>query len=258
MNDPHVKYLIYKLKLDKNISFDKPPALKEVYQVFEITLENDLLTVEMRDHFAEEAKARRVVDPFIKCWELDIALTQGRREVQFEFVTAEIIDRNPSTPGQSQTIEAGAGMIAITGFEAIVQVTRKNYPRPPRQLSYTPDVESLWKRYEGYLDGREPLMSMAYFCLSLLQSSTKGRANAASIYKVDPQVLDKLGELTSERGDKSEARKLDRSSTLTPLTGPEISWIQEALKTLIRRKSEFDFDPNANLSLITLSSLPTI
>ena len=26
----------------------------------------------------------------------------------------------------------------------------------------SPDVEALWKRYQGYLDAREPLPSMAY------------------------------------------------------------------------------------------------
>ena len=73
-------------------------------------------------------------------------------------------------------------------------------------------------------------------------------------------LLNKLGSLVSEFGSLDEARKLDLKATLTPLTPEEKAWVQAAIKMLIRRKAEYDHDPNAAESLpaITMSHLPTL
>lgn len=256
MNDPHVKSLTFRLMVDDTVSFDNPPSLEEELPSFRLCLENDLLVVELKDHFPSEAGARAFVEPFLRSWELDVALSRGQSEITFEFIRSELVDRAPPLPGQQQTIEASTGFYVMSSFDANLHVTRKQYPRPPRALAYTPDVESLWKRYQGFLKGREPLLSMGYFCPSLLQSTVGGRNNAAATYSIDLPVLDKLGALTSERGDASEARKIDQRSQITPLTGYERRWIQEAIKILIRRKAEYDFNPAATLSQITMSSFP--
>ena len=52
---------------------------------------------------------------------------------------------------------------------------------------------------------------MAYFCLTVVEarSGPKGqkRPNAAKQLKVEPKVLSKLGELSSQVGDNQKARK---------------------------------------------------
>lgn len=258
MNDPIVESLNYRLKLSEDISFDNPPPLEEELPSFKLKLNAGILEIEMKDFFSSERQARASVEPFLKAWELDNFLDRGHKEFWFEFINSKIVDRNPPPADDSKVIKAEVGELLITGHSITVHITRKNYPSPPTKLLCTPDVESLLKRYEGFLQGSEPLISMAYFCLSLLQSSADGRGKASIKYNINKTVLDKLGELTSERGDKTEARKLDKFSTLISLTDTERTWIRETIKLIIRRKAEYDFDPTATFPFIKLNSLPTL
>ena len=88
----------------------------------------------------------------------------------------------------------------------------------------------LWDRYCRFVEGREPLFAMAYFCLSFLERGN--RTQAAQHYSIQSDVLKKLGELTSTRGDKATARKL--SSTTEPLSSSEATWIESAIKEIIK------------------------
>lgn len=71
---------------------------------------------------------------------------------------------------------------------------------------------------------------MAYFCLTLLEATAGSRNDAAELFSVDIQVLRKIGELTSKRGDRTNARK---ASSTQPLTGIEEAWLDAAIKTVI-------------------------
>ncbi len=97
------------------------------------------------------------------------------------------------------------------GTSVKVHVTHRTYPEPPSRFRESQDVEVMWLRYEGYRDGKEPLTAMAYFCLTVVEarSGPKGqkRPNAAKQLKVEPKVLSKLGELSSQVGDNQKARK---------------------------------------------------
>jgi len=76
-----------------------------------------------------------------------------------------------------------------------------------RTFRLNPDAESILLRYHGHLDGREPLPAMAYFCLTVLEAKTGGRESAARAYRIEKAVLNRMGELTSLRGDRLTARK---------------------------------------------------
>jgi hypothetical protein len=78
------------------------------------------------------------------------------------------------------------------------------------------------------LAGSEPLLSMAYFCLTLLERGD--RRAAAQQFAIDYEVLKKLGELTSTRGDHHTARKA--SAPLHPLTADEAHWIEATIKAI--------------------------
>lgn len=78
---------------------------------------------------------------------------------------------------------------------------------------------------------------MAYFCLSYIEGLAGGRNAASNEYAISREDLDKLGELTSARGDKLSARKGVRNNFL-PLTDDDTLWVESFVKLLIRRIGE--------------------
>ena len=106
-------------------------------------------------------------------------------------------------------------------------------PTPRFDFHVTPDVETLAHRYAGALEGREPLPSAAYACLTLVEGTLGGKPRAATALNVSMNVLETLGKLASRKGDARTARKLDQP--LTPLTGAEEEWLKAVLRHLIVR-----------------------
>jgi len=140
-------------------------------------------------------------------------------------------------------------------------ITRRKYPDPPTFFTVTPDVETLWGRYEKYLDEKEYLPSMAYACLTFVENKAykkgkKGKRKAAAkLFLIDEPILNKLGEL-SAKGDTKTVRKFPEEGDLIPLSGKEIKWIEAAVKILIRRMGELANIQSAQL--ITVADLPKI
>lgn len=266
MNDPHVERLRYRLKVNPSqLSFESPPPLFQEFGAFRIRLEDGILTVDMKEHHASVESAKEKIDGFIRDWMIYAAFDFDWDLLEFEYDNAEVIDRKPSLGSPSQitgdvNIPAPILTLEITGHP----LKLSEYPAPPTRFRVTPDVGTMWFRYQRHLQDRETYQSLGYFCLSLMQWSTgigKGARGAASrMYNIDRDVLDKLAELTSERGTQRDARKLDSGSTLVPLTDGEKRWIREMLKMLIRRKGEYDFDPAtaASLKQITMADLPKL
>jgi hypothetical protein len=133
-----------------------------------------------------------------------------------------------------------------------VRVTRSHYPDPPpNTFRLSPDAQSILDRYNRYLDGGEPLLNMAYFCLTVLEANAANRADAATRYRIDKKVLTTIGRLTSEHGDRLNARK---ASATRPLTGLESAWVKAAVKKLIWQVGT----PEPARSWITMSDLPAL
>ena len=172
-----------------------------------------------------------MVDDFLRSWELDDALLKGRRIIKFNFYDAKII--NPNNPNET-IIPSTFGI--ILGLASEIRVGYHFYPNPPNMFNISPDVLTLWQRYEGYLENHEPLSSMAYFCLTLLQWRAGNRKNAAKKYKIDFKILTRLGILTAEnKGNEKNAQKLKAGKSFSPLTSIEVEWIKAALIAIIRR-----------------------
>lgn len=70
---------------------------------------------------------------------------------------------------------------------------------------------------------------------------------------MDVEVLRKIGELTSKRGDRTNARK---ASSTQPLTGSEEAWLDAAIKAVIFRVGD-KRDPST-LPQITIRDLPSL
>ena len=144
-----------------------------------------------------------------------------------------------------------------------VHVTRSDYPPPPKAFKASADVETMWSRFQRYKQGKEPLPAMAYFCLDGFEKSAgvdKRKCSAAARrYEIAETILTKLSELTSTRGDEGDARKSKKAADKwKPLSATDVNWIEEAVKLLIRRKGEYDYDPAASLPKLTLNDLPKL
>lgn len=207
MRDPHVVSLRYRLETDKTVTFENPPSIERETNEFIAQLENSILKCQMKEHYPSVPAAREVVDKFVQAWELDIALRFGRAEMWFVYEDAHLIDRDPPPLGSPQLVCTSLICNAEFRTSGTLRTRLRSYPEPPEQLRISPDVETLLHRYEGYLDGHEPLPAMAYFCLTLLETRAGGRIKAADKYAVHIDVLRKSGELTSTRGDKKNCKK---------------------------------------------------
>lgn len=255
MADLHVVSLTYALRPNKDVSYASPPPVEFETAEAHFRLADGTLTCEMKTHFSTADEARRAVEPSIQAWEVDTDLRWGQDALRFIFDGANVIDRTPAPPGAIHGVAFASGVATVSATAtASVHVTRAQYPAPPpHTFRLNPDAESILVRYQGYLDGREPILSMAYFCLTVLEAKAASRNDAASAYRIDLPVLRKMGELTSTRGDALNARKADAAQ---PLTGAEHSWLEAAVKMLIWRLGD---TRNASaLPLITLSDLPKI
>ena len=134
-------------------------------------------------------------------------------------------------------------------------VSPASYPPPPsRGLVCSRDVESMLHRYMGYRKGREPLTSMANFCLTVLQIAAGGRRHAAADrFHIAKTVLHRVGALCATKGGAA-ARKAEGRQT--ELTQPEQRFLEDAVKAMIRRVAEVAHDPMAGFVQITMSAFP--
>ena len=265
MRDPHVVSLRYRLVPDETVSFDNPPPVEWKTEAFRLRLENGIATVEMVEHCASEQAAKERVDPYLRDYEVYIALNRhGLLEIHFEFDEAgtQVIDRNPPPPPPpgSPMIYLEHAFVALVPptVSVTVHTTRRNYPDPPSQFALSPDAETLWQRYQVYLNGREPLASMGYACLTWLQSVEGGLPKLAEKYNISRDVLRTLRRLTSTVGDAQGARKFDANHQFRPYTGEEKAWVEAAIRALILRLGGYAADPNTPLPKLTMDDLPKL
>jgi hypothetical protein len=257
--DLHVVSLQYALKTTDHCSYANAPALEFETGEARFRLVDGELICEMKTHYPTADAARAGVEPILRAWEVDVDLRSGRGELRFAFEGADIVDRTPKPAGTihgTAYIVSPPAMVSACGTVS-VDVTRDQYPDPPSSFRLNPDVQSLLDRYYRYLDGGEPLLGMAYFCLTLVEVKTGGKTRrerhqrASAKYRMETTVFEKMGTLTSERGDRQSARK---ASAAQPLMASESAWVQAALKKLIRQLGT----PEVARSWITMADLPAI
>lgn len=255
--DYHVVAMTYSVKSTEDVTYDAPPPVEFETDEAHFRLVDAKLTCQLNVHFSTAEEARAVVNPVLRAWELDADLRLGNGVLRFQYEDAEIVDRTPQPPGtvRGHVLFAGVGEMVVAVAAASAHVTRRAYPAPPGDFRITPDVATLSQRYQGYLEGREPLFAMAYFCLTVLETTAGGRPQAARTFNIHKSVLRKLGELTSDRGDPRSARKMPTPAT-PPLSGAEDAWIQETIKQIIWRVG--DQRSLANLPPITMVDLPPL
>lgn len=258
MQNRHVRALHFRLVTDGTINFDNAPPVEGETELFHFRLAHDILTMEMKTHCASIEDAKAHARPFLRGWEIDSGLRFGPGAISFRFDSADMLDPSamPDQPIQLTTLERSQPMFMSVLPPPARQMS--HYPEPPSGFRTSPDVEMMWLRYQGYLDGGEPLQTMAYFCLTVLQGPAKNRSKAAKRYGVSNSVLDELGKLSSEFGDSRTARKVPDAQNLRPLTERESRWVEAVIKALIRRVGEWAASPDAARTVLTMSDFPPL
>jgi hypothetical protein len=263
VNDPHVENVRYRLVPDESLRFNSPPPLEHETDALKLRLQGGVLIVWLKDHYASEDEAKEAVDSYLQIWVVYEALeSRRRRKIRFDYQGAKLVDRDPSSHDNGGRRTASASLDVLWSTAEAVE-TRSDYPKPPRNFALSPDVETMWERYEGYLKGREPLLSMAYFCLTVLELSARNvpgkggnREKALRAYVIQDKVLSKLGELTARLGGAETARKAGGAGR--PPTPSENEWIERCVLALVRRAGERAANPQKRFPLLTMAKLPKL
>jgi hypothetical protein len=258
MDYPHVKKLYYRVISPEETDYDKAsPISGETYD-FKWTLSKDQLTIDMKAHRTTEREAREIVEEYLKGWEVTAGLLHGPDSLAFRFSSSIILDRSPNdTYDRNTVLTVDPSETILLSDESKLHVSHGKFPDPPQNFKASPEVEMMFFRYKMYRDGRESLLNMAYWCLTVMEYTAGGRPEASDQYRVDQRVLRKLGVLCSSRGDVYEARKRKGNTGITPLKPAEREWIRAVVKRLILRVGEYAYDPVAKLPLITMSDFPS-
>ena len=253
MNDPHVVALIYRIEHGDSIDYSKANPLVVDEPRFRLSVEDMRARFEFKVHHATAEQARDAIADYIRVWEFDATLKRGNPDsFRLRFEKPEITDRNP-TPGAIRL--SGCLVGGVASMSAKLTVSTPNYPSPPSDLAIDPEAETMHGRYMGYRQKREPLPSMAYFCLTVLEAGAGSRKAAARKYGIDISVLAKIGDLTANRGG-AQARKA--GGVATELSHQEHRFLDRAVKAIVRRVAERAHAPTGVLPTISLSDLPSL
>ena len=206
----------------------------------------------MKDHFTTIEAARKVVEPLIGAWQFAATLEQGPGKFELMFKNGKIEDRNP-TPGLIQVADAAMVTVGMDASPILIQM--HHYPEPPAGMVVDIDAQTMLWRYSQYRQGRDTLAGMGYFCLTILQHSSGGRAAAVSKYNVAEAVLKKLSRLTSEKGGANARKGEGRAQRFSRHS--ECDWVDAVVKKLIWRAAEIACS-RLNPAQITMADLPNL
>lgn len=252
MNDPHVVALIYGIEHGASVDYEEAEPFVREEPAFRLEVKDKKARFELKDHYAEESAARESIEEYIRVWEFDACLNNGPDSFKLRFNKSEIEDRNP-TPGEVSLY--GSATVSIQTSSLTLTCRLPAYPLPPSDLVIGPNVQTMYDRYMNYLQGREPLSGMAFFCLTVLENSAGGREAVARKYQIAKRVLREIGYLCSEKGGP-EARKAE--GVAKELTEEERRFLDRTIKKIIRRVAEKTCSPTAKLDKISLSDLQNV
>lgn len=249
MNDPHVVALEYRIEHGPAIDWSQAKPLNVQNDSFDIQVSNGRVRFLFNKHYATEREARDCVEErYIPNWEFKAVLERGPDTFRLVFDRSDIEDRNPLPGPRGLSLRASAGVPEVRVGLAPPMPTW--FPEPPRiAIRRTPDINSMYDRYLGHLEGREPLPGMANFCLTVLAQIAGGRRSIANRFAVSKKVISKIGDLSANKGG-ANARKAD--GLREPYSSEEKRFLRSAIKVLIRRAAEVEYSSDQSRTKITL------
>jgi hypothetical protein len=262
VRDPHVQAIHYNISSGEGVSYVDPEPMSFSNHLGTFDLSDGKLRIVPSEHFPDERSACRAIEPFLEEWKIYVHLLRKVEMLRFEFDRVELIDRAPPPlPGQARVFNPSIAEFAMAGSSASCNLTCRKYPEPPAAFHATTEVQHAYRRWLEYRSGKEPLQSMAYFVLTRLETVTSAKKErrmcAARLFQIDTKVLDKIGELSSERGDERTARKAPNpGEQFRELRGAEKQWLEEAIPRVILRLGEQAL--GISLAPISLGDLPRL
>ena len=252
MNDPHVVTLEYRIQHGPVIDWSRAAPLNLEEDSFDLQAENGRIRFNLKDHYASEAEARLAVEAhYIPNWEFHVGLARGPNVFKLRFDRATIVDRNPPPGPQTLKAHLRTGSPTVKVDRAPTAPTA--FPDPPRAgIRRSPDVDRMFHRYLGHLEGRELLSTMAHFCLTVLEQLGGGRSKAVARFGISKNVLDEIGKLSANKGGASARKAIGRNAPHTP---EEELFLKSAIQTLIRRAAEVEYGPDPKRDTITLADI---
>ena len=252
MNDPHVVTLEYRIEHGPGIDWSRANPLDVQDDRFDIRVKDGRARFDLKEHYATEEEARASVEAhYIPNWEIDVGLKRGPDVFRLRFDRSEIVHRNP-TPGPP-TLSARTSFSVLTGRANLAPPTPTEFPVQPRAaVKRSPDVDSMFHRYLGHLDGREPLSGMANYCLTVLAHMARGHGQAPTYFCVSKEVLRRIGGLSANKGGANVRKACGR---YLPYTPEEERFLKSAVKLLIRRAAELEHGPDPSRTQITLADV---
>jgi hypothetical protein len=249
--------LVYRLHPADGVAFAADAAPQQRAEpLFRLRLAGGVATFTMTDPDLPGEEACRITEQYADAWRIHAGVAAGRPLGHFVFAgMSRVSDHGISVTPAPATARASAAAV----------VPPIAYPEPPRDFVVDDDVATMWFRYERYQRGGEPLLSMAAFCLNVLEmavgwgrSRDNRRDKAAQRYGIDKDLLDKLGDVTAEGGDRREARKWDPDSRGLSLRAQQRAEVDRLARLLIRRAGEHAADPARVLPRVGLIDFPAL
>jgi hypothetical protein len=261
-----VRALGYEVLWAPDVDYENAPPIHVDTRDFAFELSGRQLRAIAKREYASVDDARMRVEESLRGWEVVIGLEEHPGAVRFKFERAEIDEYTTDTESGTRLREAKVWIETSADLCASGHVSRGKYPGPGEAFSVDEVVEALYARYSRYQEGREPLASMAYFCLTVLEKGVGNqeteaggqRTAAAKRYGIATDVLRHLGDIASNRGSAGEARKAPEGLAFVPLDAQERTWVVAVVRSIIRRAGEIAASPGACLEEIRMESLPSL
>src|SRR5688572_4473366 len=205
---------------------------------FSLRAENGNATVTWKIDLPTREYAERHFHTFLTSFEADMFLQQPNGQ------------RRELRPVQLQ-MRSGQGVafgpvfkISVVGAQAEAN-HRRQYPWLHHRYEAVPLIAALVERYQRYRSGDESIVVVGYFCLSALEHSVpeahvrRGLRDAfCEYFGVEREVRDAFGDLVSEVGTWTTARKIGPKHELRELSPAERTWLEAAMRLIIDRAGQ--------------------
>jgi hypothetical protein len=112
-------------------------------------------------------------------------------------------------------------------------------------------VVEIWSQFKGYREGRVPITTVAYFCVTAIQQIEARKT-------VSEKVFERLRYLATMVGTAETLRKRVAGQEIRPHTPAEMTWMEAVVKRLIQRAGEWAADPATAWPHITLDDFPKL
>ena len=229
-----------------------PEPIEHETADFKLRLANGVARFELKAECSDVEAARSIVEPFVIGWQMSAALDGAPGNFEFRFESAELVDPGPSSEGRSLHFHVAASHSA----RLTMDVQRRTYPPIPAvSLGADRCVSAMMYQYELCRRETALVSQVAYFCLTVMEEMAGRRSAAAQHFDIERDVLQKVGELTSERGG---ARGRKAEGLDAPYTPEEEHRLDRAIRLMIRRTAERVANPTAPLRMLRMSDLPTL